>query len=177
MSRGSHPPIVKAINFPRGTSPLKTSICSLYTQLKPCLWCVIENCYWIHSQSLLQGGPILVEVLHSSPAQTEFIEFPPIEFWVNGNKGIRLLDALQDVFVGLADPHSEVLHAASAKISYRIEVISDCNSVSIHHDKLSSRISGPGIRHLQNRNTLAGCEVCRIVRKLPSRLRRYLLNS
>ena len=64
----------------------------------------------------------------SLPTQQEFLDCPVIQFWLEGHQGVRLMDALQGDLAALLDGDDEVMHATSAKVSYRVEV---CHCVSL----------------------------------------------
>ena len=58
----------------------------------------------------------------SSSVDRHFADSAPIEFWVDGRKGVRLLDAQTDNLLGLADADVEVMNALGVKVTYKIEV-------------------------------------------------------
>lgn len=45
-----------------------------------------------------------------------------IDFWVRGRKGIQLSAAMFRMFEDLTDPNSEVMHAESQQIWYKVQV-------------------------------------------------------
>ncbi len=47
---------------------------------------------------------------------------PPIEFHINGQRGVRLSDALAGNMDGLDDPETAILGAVGTKVTYRLEV-------------------------------------------------------
>ena len=59
----------------------------------------------------------------SPPVHWRFANSAPIEFWVNGRKGVRLLDAQADNTFGLADADMEAMTTPGVKVTYKIEVI------------------------------------------------------
>ena len=60
--------------------------------------------------------------LNTSSAHRHFANSAPIEFWVDGRKGVRLLDAQADNLTGLADADIEAMIAPGVKITYKLEV-------------------------------------------------------
>jgi hypothetical protein len=50
--------------------------------------------------------------------------WPITDFWVHGVQGVRLLDALKGDLTGLESCDSEVMHAPSAKVTYKIDASS-----------------------------------------------------
>ncbi|KAI0085405.1 hypothetical protein BDY19DRAFT_445710 [Irpex rosettiformis] len=75
----------------------------------------------------VQAPPAPVEIpqeeYRANGAQTLYIASQAaIEFWVNGHKGIRVTDALDENYVGLDDPNARLLESVRDKVSIRIEV-------------------------------------------------------
>ncbi|KAI0086758.1 hypothetical protein BDY19DRAFT_327483 [Irpex rosettiformis] len=60
---------------------------------------------------------------NGSPTPRKYASVPAIDFWVEGRQGLRLIDALQGNFAGLAGPGHEVMNAVSTKVSYKVEWI------------------------------------------------------
>ncbi len=74
-----------------------------------------------------------------SRPRNRFARIPAVEFRVGNAPGIRLYDALQNNFLDLVNPYTEVMEAVGDKVSYIIEVsIGSCrlvhfiNSLFIH---------------------------------------------
>ncbi len=89
------------------------------------------------SDSDVQFVPLLMAVPRTNTSvtsQQEFLECPSIEFIADGQQGIRLLDALQGDLTALQDGDDEVMHASSAKVSYRVEVGLWCINLSSFTD-------------------------------------------
>ena len=47
---------------------------------------------------------------------------PPVEYFVNGRRGIKLTDALSHNFRGLAQAEDRLLEGFGVKVTYRLEV-------------------------------------------------------
>ena len=62
---------------------------------------------------------------------------PAIEFFVNGNKGIKLTDALSHNFRGLAHADDRLLDGFGVKVTYRIEVSQ--HPARCHRDDLTAQ--------------------------------------
>jgi len=77
-----------------------------------------------HQESRLQGTlpryQLTQEEYRANLAQMYIAPLPPIEFWVGGRKGIKVVDALVEQFDGLHDPDARLLDNVGTKMSVRI---------------------------------------------------------
>ncbi|KAI0085694.1 hypothetical protein BDY19DRAFT_965164 [Irpex rosettiformis] len=112
--------------------------------------------------------PLLTEIPRTNtslPTQNEFLQCPSIQFWVDGKQGVRLLDALQGDVAPLQDGDEEVMHASSAKVSYRVEWL---GYRPFTRQKYARRVRG-----LQNRAKIAK-QVAEVVGEFVTAQSRYV---